>query len=105
MNPLAFVLRLLLTHAIMMIAVIPAIPATADPVAMPIVRFLVLEDEAPLSDVGEFVGAVVDVPPKYTPVAVADTVADVVVEGVEVAVMSESSLSRTQSVSPLQVYP
>lgn len=98
-------LRLLLTHANIMIAAIPAIPATADPVAMPIVRVLILEDEVSLLDLGDTVGTTPDVLATIRPVPVADAVAAKVVEEVDVAVMSASPLSRTQSVSPLQLYP
>lgn len=112
--PVTCTLRLFLTHAHTSMPIIPASPATAEPVAMPIVRPLMLGDELSLP---ESVVAV-DEGPDATdtdaeasgvlsvtkPLLVADGVAAV---SVEVAVASPSLLlaCMTQSAALLQEYP
>lgn len=89
-----------------MIATRPTSPATADPVAMPIVRVLLIEGEALLSGSGELVATAADVLGTLRPVPVAEAVVPAVVaDEADVAVTSVSSLSRVQRESPLQLYP
>lgn len=80
-------------------------PATAEPVAMPIFRVLVLEIESSPFELEVVAGTDPDVLATIELVPVAHVVAAVVVDEVDVAVTSVSSLSRTHSVSPLQLYP
>lgn len=116
-SPVVCIARLFLTHAHMIMPTIPASPATADPVAMPIVRALVLGDELPLSVMDVAVGEGLDatgtdvedpgVLSVTKPLPVADGVTAVSVDEVEVAVASPSvlSVSITQSDAPLHEYP
>lgn len=113
-SPTVCIARLFLSHAHMSIATMPASPATADPVAMPIVRPLVLADGLPSFESAMAVGVdpdetatVVEDPGVLSvtkPFPVADGVAAVPVDEVEVEVASPSVLSAsiTQSAALLQ---